>query len=350
MGNNMESPTIDHNKAVSANYVYVMADLVERHGGTRQSLIKHAGLTRHQSQNNDAYSFITLQQYKALLREALVATNNPALGLYLGSSIKFSDHGTFAFSALSFPTLWDAMKVGMKFSKLVNRIVDLKMEEQKEFNIIRIDTAHFSGALYQTLIEMVMSLFCEIFKFMLHDDISSIELHFSYGEPPHAQQYYEVFEPSVTFEAIANEVRIPKKLADKPQMMANPDIAKQFERECDDLISKMYEPKSYPQQVQEALLLSRGGFPLLEDIAHQASMSPRTLRRRLQEAGTSYKKILDDVRLQLAHRYLCTTTLSIGEIAELLGYTDQNSFSHAFKQLSGSPPSAYRKQNSAIQS
>lgn len=320
-----------------------MAGLVESHGGNSHSMIKIAGIDRHH--NNDFFSFITLSQYEAMLEEAVTVTKNPALGLHLGRAIKFSDHGTFAYSALSFPTLWDAMKVGLKFSKLVNQIVDLRMEECADFNSIRIDTAYFSGSLYQTVIEMVMSLFCEILTFMLNEDISTVELDFCYAPPTYAQQYQEVFEPAIRFEAATNEVRIPKKLANKPQIMANPDVAKKFESECDELIAKIYEPKSYSQQVHEALFLSQSRFPQLEDIALQMNTSSRTLRRRLQESETSYKKILDEVRLDLANRYLSTTRLSIGEISELLGYTDQNSFSHAYKQLTGIPPTAYRKQN-----
>lgn len=337
------NPLFANTKAISASYVQIMADLVESHGGNSHTLIKKAGISRHQ--DNDPFSFITLAQYDALLREGLATTNNPALGLYLGKAIKFSDHGTFAFSALSLPTLWDAMKIGLKFSKLVNQIIDLQLEESKQFHTIRVDTAYFSGELYQTMIEMVMSVFCEILAFMANDDISSIELEFSFNPPAYAEQYQQVFEPSVHFKKPVNQIRIPKALANKPQPMVNAAVAKKFEQECDELIAKLYKPKTCSQQVYEAMILSRGGFPQLDEIAEQLNISPRTLRRRLQESETSYKRILDEVRLELANRYLATTSLSIGEISELLGYTDQNSFSYAYKQLTGIPPTHYRKQH-----
>lgn len=335
------NPLFANTNAISASYIKTMADLVESQGGKGQALIKKAGIGRHK--DNDFFSFISLEQYEVLLKEGLAATQNPALGLYLGKAIKFSDHGTFAFSALSFPTLWDAMKIGKKFSKLATQIVDLQLEESSRYHIIRLDTAYISGELYQTFIEMVMSLFCEILTFMLHEDISSVEINFCFSEPSYADQYDEVFEPSVKFNTPYNQIIIPKALAEKPQVMANAAVAKKFEQECDDLLSKLYQPKSCAQLVYEALIFSRGGFPQLDDIAEQLNISSRTLRRRLQEDETSYKKILDQVLLELANRYLTTTQLSIGEISEILGYTDQNSFSHAYKQLTGFPPTAYRK-------
>lgn len=331
----------EDNRAISIGYAHLLADVVETRGGNGRAVLRRAGISRQG--NEDFFEFINLKQYIVLLEEILKETNDPAMGLYIGKEIQLSDHGTSIYSALSFPTLWDAFKVGMKYSKLTNQVVDIKLDESTKFVSVRVDTPYVSGALYRTVIETVMSHFCETFKFMLNEGINSLELDFSYGAPDYADQYFKVFDPTVTFEAPANELRMPKTLAHKPQAMANPGVAQQFESECDALADKVFEAKTIPQQVHEALFLSRGGFPKLEEIAAQANVSARTLRRRLQESDTSYKKILEEVRLELANRYLSTTHMSIAQIADLLGYTDQNSFSFAYKQLTGIPPTEYRK-------
>lgn len=337
-----------NNRAISIGYAHLLADVVENRGGSSRAVLRRAGISRQG--NEDFFAFINLKQYVKLLEEILRESKDPAIGLYIGKEIQFSDHGTSIYSALSFPTLWDAFKVGMKYSKLTNQIVDIKLDEGDKFVSVRVDTPYLSGTLYRTVIETVMSHFCDTFKFMLNEDIGSLELDFCYGAPEYADQYSKVFEPAVNFEAAANELRMPKNLARKPQAMANPGVAEQFEKECDDLAEKVYEPKTIPQQVHEALFLSRGGFPKLEEIAAQTHISARTLRRRLQENNTSYKKILEDVRLELANRYLATTQMSVAQIADLLGYTDQNSFSFAFKQLSGIPPTEYRRQQKGLDS
>ena len=330
-----------NNRAISVGYAYLIADAVESRGGSSRSVLSKAGISKQRSE--DFFSFINLDQYETLLVEALRETNDPALGLRLGQEIQFSDHGASIYSALSFPTLWEAFKVGMKYSKLTNQVVDIKLLESADFVSVRVDTPYISGSLYRTVIETVMSHFCETFRFMLNEEINSLELDFCYGEPEYVDQYLALFEPVVNFEAAANELRMPNKLAHKPQAMVNIGVAQQFENECDALAEQIYQSKTIPQQVHEALFLARGGFPKLEAVASQLNISARTLRRRLQESGTSYQKILDQVRLELANRYLSTTQLSIAKIAELLGYTDQNSFSHAYKQLSGIPPTKYRQ-------
>jgi len=328
-------------RAISISYVQVVVDLVEERGGDKNLLLKKAGI--EQQPLNDFFTFITVAQYERLLLEAKDLLNDPALGLHIGKQMTFGSHGTFAFAALSFSTMWKAMEVGQKFSQLCNGIVDMQLEEGEEFNTIRIETEDFSGALYQTVIEIVMGIFCEIFNLMFDGNTSPIEIEFSWSKPDYDEQYSDVFKPSFRFNSACNEIRIPVSMANKRLAMADPIIASKFEQECDELIAKMAQPKDMSQKVREALFISKDGFPSLDEVALQFNMSSRTLRRRLQECDTSFKKILEEVRLETAQHYLKTTPCSIGEISHLLGYNDQNSFSHAFKVLSGIPPTEFRK-------
>lgn len=337
----MFNATHSGKKAVLISYAHAMAEQVAVLGVDKELLLRKAGIPSKPPSN--FFSFITMGQYEVFLREAIGLTKDPALGLHIGKGIKFGHHGTFAFAALSFPTIWHAMKVGRKFSSLVNQIIDIRLEEVGEFNVIRIETAYFSGEMYKTVIEIVMAMFCQLFKFALEGNIENLEIDFRYGKPHYFDQYQTTFEPAIRFESTANEIRIPRDLANKPLVMADPMVAERFENECDELIAKMLEPKSIPDQVREILFISKDGFPQLDDVARKINVSPRTLRRRFEENDTSFTRILEEVRLELAQRYLSTTERSIGEIAHLLGYEDQNSFSHAFKVLTGLPPTQYRK-------
>jgi len=91
------------------------------------------------------------------------------------------------------------------------------------------------------------------------------------------------------------------------------------------------------------LLHNQGEFPSLDKVAAQLAMTPRTLRRRLDERNTNFRQITDDVRYQLARQYLQTTTLSIQEIAYLLGYADPSNFGRAFRKWAGTGPSDFRQ-------
>ena len=74
-------------------------------------------------------------------------------------------------------------------------------------------------------------------------------------------------------------------------------------------------------------------------------MSVRTLSRALAAAGTSYRQVLDGLRRELALRHLARNTISISEIAFLLGFVELSSFDRAFKRWTGVTPADFRKQS-----
>ncbi len=86
-----------------------------------------------------------------------------------------------------------------------------------------------------------------------------------------------------------------------------------------------------------------GHRPAVEDVARDLHMSSRTLQRRLQEEGSSYQRVLDEARHQMARYYLSNSVFELNEAAYLLGYEDANSFVRAFRSWEGIPPSLWRQ-------
>ena len=89
-----------------------------------------------------------------------------------------------------------------------------------------------------------------------------------------------------------------------------------------------------------------GERPAVEKVAKALGMSPRTLQRRLEELGTSYQELLDDVRRRSARRLLANTDLDASEVAFLLGFEEINSFARAFHAWEGTTPTRWRASQS----
>jgi YesN/AraC family two-component response regulator len=91
----------------------------------------------------------------------------------------------------------------------------------------------------------------------------------------------------------------------------------------------------------------RGGTPTLRHLAHRLHMSPRTLHRRLGEEGTGFRRVLAQLRRELAARHLREARLALGEIGFLLGFSEVSAFHRAFRRWTGWPPLAYRRAHAA---
>jgi len=94
------------------------------------------------------------------------------------------------------------------------------------------------------------------------------------------------------------------------------------------------------RRLVESLLVT--GDCRIEHAAESAGMSKRTFQRRLSECGGNYREIANDVRLELAARWLASTERSVLEIALQLGYEHPSNFTRAFRQRAGTSPRAYR--------
>ena len=80
----------------------------------------------------------------------------------------------------------------------------------------------------------------------------------------------------------------------------------------------------------------------LETVAHRLTMHPRALNRRLQAEGTTFRKLLNEVRFEVAGQLLLATRMGVTEIAAALGYADTSGFTHAFSRMTGAPPHTWR--------
>src|SRR6201995_3400451 len=86
-----------------------------------------------------------------------------------------------------------------------------------------------------------------------------------------------------------------------------------------------------------------GRRPSIDAVSQSLHMGPRTLQRRLQDSGSSFQRVLDEARHQMARYYLSNSALELNEAAYLLGFEDPNSFGRAFRGWEGMPPSDWRE-------
>ncbi|MEZ4339663.1 MAG: AraC family transcriptional regulator ligand-binding domain-containing protein [Sandaracinaceae bacterium] len=124
-------------------------------------------------------------------------------------------------------------------------------------------------------------------------------------------------------------------------LLANPFVFRAFEKQTAQLAERLRSDLPLAEQVRR-LLQSTPSPPDRDTVAVMLAMSPRTLARKLADAGTSFAELQREVRRAHAEKLLENRSLRLGAIADRLGFSDQAAFSRAFRQWTGVTPSAWR--------
>jgi AraC-like DNA-binding protein len=132
--------------------------------------------------------------------------------------------------------------------------------------------------------------------------------------------------------------------ATRPFITRNAELLEMLAPQFDQQLKEIASQDSLSELVRTAIQQRLTGHrPSIEEISKDLHMSSRTLQRRLQESGSSYQRVLDEARRQMARYYLGNSLLELNEAAYLLGYEDSNSFVRAFRTWEGIPPGLWRE-------
>jgi AraC-like DNA-binding protein len=143
-------------------------------------------------------------------------------------------------------------------------------------------------------------------------------------------------------------IRIPKSLLGHRRLLISQAEANAHQKECRKMMRQLRE-RALCGCVRRMLLQCPDAFPSLVQLATRFGMSARTFRRRLANQHTTFLQMLDEVRFELAVRYLEDRHLTTELIAQKLGYSESANFRAAFRRWTGSSPRHYAVRAAEVQ-
>lgn len=172
--------------------------------------------------------------------------------------------------------------------------------------------------------------------------ILPVDVAFSYPAPSRTTEHTRVFGPVVTFSADQNQLTFRTADLDTAVPSANPTLLELFERHATAIVDRLDEYGPVGRRVVGVMVNRvRGAAPPIDAVAMELAMSTRSIQRALQDEGTSYQLLLDDVRRELAIRHLAVPGTSATQVAFLTGFSEPSAFARAFRRWTGSTPGAY---------
>jgi AraC-like DNA-binding protein len=141
-------------------------------------------------------------------------------------------------------------------------------------------------------------------------------------------------------------VRIGRESWNLPLRRRDPVLRRVLETHANDILARLPPRTGIALEVQRALASRVAGADTrIDTIARHLAMSARSLQRRLSAEGVTYQALVEETRKEAAGRYVAGSTLSLAEIAYLVGYSEPASFHRAFKRWYGVTPEGFRNQN-----
>ena len=283
----------------------------------------------------------------ALLKLVGEALDDELLGLHLAAEFDPREVGLVYFVLASSGTLAEALARAERYTVITNDGIVLHPLGGDEFGI-RYTYVGVPRHADRHQIEFWAMAFVRIAAQLTGTRIRPVRIAFAHPRctsPDRAEEVEAILGCRVAYGASHDEVAFPPPAGTLPLIGADPFLNDLLVGYCEEALSHHRRPmEALRTQVENAITpLLPHGKARIGDVARALGMSQRSLSRHLSSDGQTFAGILDDLRLDLARRYLGDPSLSVSEIAWLLGFQEVGAFTHAFKRWTGDTPSAVRR-------
>lgn len=279
-----------------------------------------------------------------LLDAALRFTGDPLLGLKAGRGMAVGHCGAIDYAMRSSTTVGEAIAIAIRYACLVNDVLELDLVVDGERAVLQFASRM---VMPRAATEFMLSGFFATHTRTWLGDLSQLECWLPFAQPDgaDADEYRRTFAPArVRFAMPCCAFAFDRGELERPLPGADPRFHAVIRKLVEAAVGELPRTQSLTDRVRELAVQELPyGDPTAVHLARRLSMSPRTLTRKLAQEGTTFSDLFDDVRKQLALRYVGSDALQLAEAAFLLGFSDVTTFHRSFKRWTGQTPLAYRR-------
>ena len=313
---------------------------LEELGVSPSAVLRCAGLP--EAYKHQPRVVLNTKELFALWRAIAEVSDNPAIGLQLGTETRTERFHPTSVAALSTENFGAAVEQLARYKQLTCTEEILQTKTGDEWSI------QFRWLLADEVEPPVLNECCfawvlSIARHGTGKRLTPVRVEFVQSSPQ-VKLMERHFGCPVICGTAHNAIVFRTADAQQPFITRNAELlgmlAPQFEKELKQARGEEQFADQVRLTIQQKLT---GRRPTIEDVAGALHISTRTLQRRLQEQGCSFQRVLEEARHHLARHYLNNSVLELNEAAYLLGYEDGNSFVRAFRTWEGVPPARWRE-------
>jgi AraC-like DNA-binding protein len=330
---------------VFAHKLNFISTTLSKNGIDLSCLLK--GTTIEPNGLNDREYKINKEQIVAFYRNIL-ALEIPNVSLLLGASIKPKDYGLYGCTLLCCKGLGSALELSIQYHNLVTKTVNMSLHADDESgkSCFRFDDLLFERDLEEFNIELQCIIVLSLVRAFLDcENFAFDALRFSFDKPKHHQHYDEFFGCPISYGNQHSEFIFSddKLLLTTPG--SNPFVMPLLLSQCNMALNTVHTKNEFLVSINQWITTNMHKDLCAESLANDLYLTPRTLRRKLSEQGTSFRDIVKELRCSAATKLITETQLTIEDIGCSIGFNDASNFRAAFKKWTGQTPSNLRQTN-----
>lgn len=307
---------------------------------TRQLCLQQAGIPLELMASSQAR--VTTDQFAALYRLVVRHTGDESPGMF-SRPLK---PGTLKFLALSVvqaPSLLTALHRFTQFFQLV--LDDLQFElvsSPEQVSVVLLpqtDEARHRRFAQEVMLKLVHGMA----SWLAGRKIPITRVDLAYAPPAYASDYVYLYPGQACFNQAVTAIHFDRPLLDGPVRQRADAIGDFLVRAPADWMFVSFAERFVSHRVREQLECTLPTMTRIEDVARSLLLSTRTLARRLEQEGTTFQLLKDELRRDIAIRLLMQTHWPPEAIGAQIGFEDPTTFYRAFKRWTGCSPGMYRR-------
>lgn len=327
---------------ISNVMVRALMEVVQQRGVSAEELL---GSDVHALRESADRSFFSRARFQALLERALELTGDPALGLHWGLDASSTSFGLISPLVGHSPTLRRALELVIQFQPLL--IDGLRVELTERMGVAQLRCIVWSQveqrAAHRTLAEMIVAGLARTLQAFgcARDEIVTVS--FEHARPAYYHAYARAFAGAERFAQPFTGVEFSAQALDRSNLHHHSELHTLMLAAAEQKLKRIWKPLSFTERVR-SLISGRpaSALPDMELAARELGVSVRSLRRHLEDEGTSFRELTQSALHDAASSMLRNPAITLQSIAHSLGFSDASAFHRAFRRWSGLTPAEYR--------
>ena len=318
--------------------------LVTELGGDPARLLQRFDIAAEVLEHDDGLLSITA--HDRMLDAAAAELDCPDFGLRLAERQDLTILGPVARAVATSATATEALDAAARFLFVHSPVLTIGIDDDpwgRRGVVALTYRKEVSESPYSPqAIELGLGVFYRVALQLLGESTGLRSVEIPHGPLSPVDRYLDFFSADVKFDRPVSALCADVRVLDSAFETADEEIRRAA---VEHLTGAYSDPAdSIATQVRRVVSESLPGpVPPLSEVARTLHLHPRTLQRRLVVVGTSFGQVVDDLRRDRAHRYITTTDLSLAQVADLVGFAEQSTLSHAVRRWFGLSPGELRR-------